>query len=504
MQYRKASAKVILLSLWMVLTLSLAGCVEGDGENVGFFQGGAAVDPLFLEFYQSLGGGGTLGPVISPKFVHGEVSYQYTLAGLMAHDPAAPSYERFYMAAIGLDMGIQQPAQAPFQDPNLRYVGEHTIDPAFTPLFDRLSRRIVGEPITEARYNPVKKRFEQFFSNLGFFWLEGDPPGAVRLLAYGLWKCEASCFDPGASDAAIDFPYATGPLFAETVSRLGTGLTGFPVSDVYHTPEGYSEQAYENVVLLAGADLAGGVQLRPITQRLDIQPESPVRASEEAETVFIAVDEEVGYNVPQAFWDYLTLHGGLDVSGPPIGELAPLGAGVFRQCFANLCLEEHRNLAGSLRIRPAPLGYVYAQLPVLPLKQMASSSSSGPEIGAGGVQPSEPTKTPAVEAPSQPLSLQAWALHPQLAAGQRQEIFALVTQGENPLPGIEPDLTLTLPDGTVVPHYMYPTDMQGQSRYFLEPFVLSQGRTVRFQVCVYSREGKTTCVRDSFEVQRGQ
>jgi len=490
------------LMLGACFALLLASCAGEAGNPSDGLRGGYPVDALFRDFYPSLGGADVMGPAISPLFKVGEISYQYTVAGLMAHDPAALSHERFSMAAIGLDMGIQQLPYPAFEDPNLRYVAGHTIDPAFVPVFDRLDRRIVGEPITEARYNPDLKRIEQYFSNLGFYRLEGDPPGAVYLLAYGLWKCQAGCFDPGGSEAEVSLPYSVDPRFAEALKRLGTHFTGFPVSKAYTTPEGYIEQVFENVVLLAGAQEGEAVILRPITERLEIDHGPLVGKSDEAEAVFVAIDEAEGRHIPQAFWDFLALHGGLEVSGPPIDDLARVGAGVFRQCYTNLCLEEHRNEAGSLRIRPASLGYVYAQLPLLPLNAKAASLSAQPAIGAGGMQPAAPTRTPAVDKPLPPLTLQAWVQYPSLAAGQRQEVFAQVIQGEAPLPGVEPDLLLTLPDNTEIRYYMYPTGADGVSQYYLEPLDVNQGRTVRFQVCVYNQVGKRTCVQDSFEVQR--
>ncbi|HEY5670176.1 MAG TPA: hypothetical protein VIS10_09285, partial [Anaerolineales bacterium] len=63
-------------------------------------------DPQFQDFYRRLGGHQILGPVISRLFTNGQISYQYTVAGLMAYDPLASEHERYYLAPLGLDLGI--------------------------------------------------------------------------------------------------------------------------------------------------------------------------------------------------------------------------------------------------------------------------------------------------------------------------------------------------------------------------------------------------------------
>ena len=53
------------------------------------------------------------------------------------------------------------------------------------------AQRYVGKPPTELHYNPETQRYEQYFENLGMYWLESEGPEHVRLLNYGAWKCDA-------------------------------------------------------------------------------------------------------------------------------------------------------------------------------------------------------------------------------------------------------------------------------------------------------------------------
>ena len=157
------------LSLLAILCLAflIVACGELTTGNAAIQEGSQEVAPLFREFYSELGGTETMGPAISPPFTFDSVSYQYTLAGLMGHDPEVPSNQRFFLAALGLDMGIIEPGVPPPDLPNARYIGGHIIYHVFLSWYEQLGgTRIVGQPITEVHYNPEEGRYEQYFENL--------------------------------------------------------------------------------------------------------------------------------------------------------------------------------------------------------------------------------------------------------------------------------------------------------------------------------------------------
>jgi hypothetical protein len=190
----------------------------------------------------------------------------------------------------------------------------------------------------------------------------------------------------------------------------------------------------------------------------------------------------------------------LDASGPPIGALATIREVVYRQCFANLCLEEHSQERGALRFRPTPLGFTYWQglsqyigqggLPAVSLSQ-----DNGP---ANTSQPA-PVPTQVLTQPVEDgVVVNVWKKFPILAPGQRQEIGVFVLRGNLPLPDLHADLILTLPGGETYRYDMEPTGSDGQSQYLLEPMEAPLGKPVQYQVCVYYRPGEATCVQDSY------
>jgi hypothetical protein len=185
------------------LVVSCAGSERGDSL---ILPNPFDVDPVFREFYDMLGGEDVLRPAISPLFEVNDARYQYTAAGLMVHDPQAAQGQAYYLAGLGLDMDIAEPPVPAPEDSQVRYIDGHVIGEFFVPAFERLGgKRVVGKPLTEMHYNPEKGRYEQYFENLGMYWLENSPPGEVHLLAYGVWKCDSSCLSyPPGSDTPPD------------------------------------------------------------------------------------------------------------------------------------------------------------------------------------------------------------------------------------------------------------------------------------------------------------
>ena len=489
---------LIVLFIFVILTTACGKLAENPTLTG---SGAYDVDPQFEDYFRRLGGARTLGSVISHLFTHDHISYQYMVAGLMAYNPLAPEHERYFLAPLGLDLGILEGAVLPPDEPSLRYVDGHIIDPQFLPLYQELGgARVVGRPLTEARYDPAKKRIEQYFENLGFYRSETDPPGVAHLLAYGQWKCGASCLEPSISffEASVEAPIPPGPEFRKAVERLGQSFTGFAICPPYDSPEGSKQQVFENVVLSVPGEGGSRVTLLRTPSSLGIGPEPLGLPSSDPRMYFYPVSEGKGYNVPQIFLDYLALHGGLDAAGPPISEFSPVGEGVYRQCFSNLCLEEHTREAGTLRIRPAPLGFEFWQ-------EIVSGKGGVPETDQPGeaepLYTGQPTPI-STQMVSQPISegviVSVWKKYPVIEPGQRQEISVIVLRENLPLAGVHMALILTLPDGTSVRFEMEPSGSDGQSYYLLEAMDTPLGESIVYQVCVYYRPGEVACVQDSF------
>ena len=493
--------RLTVLNILLIFALTSTACETLAGEAALPQYPSFEIDPQFTDLYSQSGGAEILGPVISSIFTYGPIEYQYTVAGLLTHDPQKAKHAGYSLAPIGLDLGLLEVAVQPPDDPALYYADGHIIDPSFLPLYQKLGARLIGRPLTEARYNPKKRRIEQYFENLGFYRLESDPE-SVGLLAYGAWKCGTDC-QPSPSQisgAEVVPPSRISPEFRKTVDRLGLHFTGFALGPAYTAPDGALEQVYENIILALPQGQGERVSLRPIPESLGIKSEAPVPPSSDPNLYFYPLDGDRGHNIPQAFLDYLAGHGGLDATGPPINEPTQIAEGVYRQCFTNLCLEEHTQETGTLKIRPSPLGFEFWEAHNGSLGQGGDTiptSKPGPE--------SDPTNQP-YPAPTETLSqlssggvmLNVWKKFPVLSAHQSQEIGVIVLQDGLPVPDLHADLTLTLPDGEKVKIIMPPTGSDGQSYCQLSPIDAMTGHPIDYQVCVYVQAGQPTCAEDSF------
>ena len=501
MHFLRSRALVALL----LIAISITACDTPAGKIALSAPSYFEVDPLFSDYYRRLGGEGTVGPAISHLFSYGQTSYQYTLAGLMSYDPQAPEHARFSLEPIGLDLGVLEAAVPPPDNPELRYEGGHILYPPFMHLYQELGEeRGAGKPLTEARYNPAMQRVEQYFENLGFYHSDADTAGDVHLLAYGLWKCASSCAQSTSTSPAaiVQPPVPVAPEFRKAVERLGQSLTGFALSSPYTAPDGAIEQVYENVILAILPGDNSRVVLRPLPIDLGMPAEPLETASSDPSLYFYPIDGANGYNVPLIFLDYLAQHGGLDASGPPIGILAAISDGIYRQCFANLCLEGHSQEQGPLSVRPTPLGFTFWQSQPQELRQAEPPAASPLQDDTPAfTEPPAPAPTQVLTQPAgDGIVVHVWKRFPILSPGQSQEIGVIVLQGDIPIEGLHADLILTLPDAESYRYDMEPTGGDGQSLYILEPADTPAGKPVQYQVCVYYRPGEATCVQDSYLV----
>jgi hypothetical protein len=521
------SAKRVLFAGVVIIALLAAGCDDAGFSVDPLLPQSIAIDPTFREFYDLLGGEETLGPGISPIFEHRNVYYQYTVAALMVHDPGAPARQRFSLAPLGLDMGISEAPVSPPTLPEFRYVDGHIIYSLFVPLYEKLGgARFVGAPITEVHYNPERGRYEQFFANLGFYWLEGNSSNEVYLLAYGAWKCDAYCRSPNPEASNVVLPQRIAKRFASVVERLGADFTGYAITEEYETPDGYVEQVLENVVLVMDPQQPGRVFLRALTERLGYRPDPLNAPNSGADYIFYPIQGERGYNIPERLHTYIIQHGGFEISGPPISEISRIKDAVYQQCFTNLCIQAFLDAMGNIVVRPAPLGYTYRLLPIQAFDQADAQPISQPEVElpaeepiveepmaeeAPGLPEAEPIEQqapePAVESFSDTQSrdfiVQVWESFPMVAPNQSQEIGVSVFEDGQPVINVEPDLLVTLPDGTQRQYYMYPSGSDGQTRLAIDPVDAPSGTLIPYEVCIYNLGGREYCIKDSFLIWIG-
>lgn len=510
---------VFLTLVTITLFLFTTACSDEGSKKILVLAEGSDVDPLFREFYDQMGGLEIMGPAISPIFSFEKVRYQYTVAGMMIFDPLAPANRRFNLAALGLEMEISEPSVPPPDQSDVRYVNGHIIHSEFIPMYDRLGgARYVGRPITEVHYNPEEQRVEQYFENLGMFRLEEESQLAVQLLAYGVWKCNASCRQPRPSNNTVILPKQTDVRFLDAVARLGPDFTGYALTVAYTAPDGNLEQIFENVVLYTDSNHTDQVFLRSISERLGMFSDPPVAPSEDPKFEFFLIQGEKGFNVPESFLDYMGYHGGIDSIGPPISELSLVKDMIYRQCFTNICLEENQNVSGTLRIRPVQMGYTYKDLSVqlvdtldalpgqlpgerqedLPETRPTLQSEIQPSIQPDTVPETQPQVDVSATQNGEGMGVRVWESYPMVTPDQSQEIGVSVVENDIPLRMIEPELTVWLPDGGQKNYYMYPTGDDGHTYMQLDPIDAPSGTLIPYQVCINHLGKARFCVKDSF------
>ncbi len=486
----RSSYEILLHSLFLLFfsTLLVAcGLAPSRLAPTPTTTDGYAINPLFREFYSYLGGEAVLGRAIQPADCTASACTQLLEKAKLVYDRNASVSRYFTLAPVGIEMGIVEAAVPEPNQVGARWVDGHVVAPEFVPLYERIGG-FAGKPLTEARFDSYSRRYIQYFENIGMYRQEGR--NEVHLLDYGVWACncdEKLVWLLGRTEqplnSTVDIYSKIDPAFEPFVKQLGIEFTGFAISEAYLNQEGRWEQIFQNMVLVANTpDNAASAHPRAMVREINLTPDLPMTASGKEDMHFEAVSGAhgaangaalVGYDVPDFFWEYMTNHGGLEMSGAPITRLAPLNGQVLHQCFENLCLMFDLNASPTRQVYPEPLGQSYKTLNY-------NKSRARQTVGGGGVK------------------LVIWQRYPVLAFDQVQEIGVSVVEDEKPLAGVVPSLSLTKP-GNVTQELAFPaTDANGRSILRLGPFEASNGDRMSYSVCLPLANGKQHCTGDSF------
>jgi len=458
-----------LLACAMAIFLMVA-CGRGAKE-AATIEGVFPVDPLFGQFYTRLGGESTLGPAISPIFENQGSFYQYTVSALLVYDPKAETGENFQLAPLGRDMGV---AELPNLGAGDDDAATRPVDKKIQPLYQELGgASVVGKPLTGVYKNQEKKRYEQYFENLGFYWVEEDMQAEVILLAYGAWKCDRYCRHKTPLNSSISLPNRSAAPFVQLVATYGLDFTGLALTPPYLNADGSLEQLYENMLMQIGPSAPGTVRLLPLPEKLGV-PRDILLPETGEEMYFYQVQEGLGYNVPEYFRDYIWQHGGLDLIGQPITQLIEVDGKVFRQCFLSLCLRAVRTEGGEMQVSPEALGIQYRDIFY------------------------QTTSLTAADEGSQDITIQLWEGYPMVSPEQEQEIGLAAFSGGAPLANIVPELDLMLPDGTKIHQLMPPTNQKGESQIVVPALNVENGSLIPYKVCVSTPKGQRFCLVDSY------
>ena len=493
------SRSIIVLPI-IILATGMAAC-SGDGGNLSSEQGSNdwtqrlfswdsgsgsnavqsgsmspgtyAVDPIFTDFYQALGGEEVLGPAISPSKRSESKTNQYTESSLMVFDPLEPISTRFKLAPLGVSLGVAEDDSPGSENGDGRIINGHLVIPEFLAAYKSLGgARFVGRPISEASFNLEKQRLEQYFENLGFYQLEGR--SEVHLIAYGAYACDRNCRDQApVAGIPVKQPLLPDPFLKKTL-ELGLPFVGKPLTGLRLAPDGKQEVIFENLVLVADADSLDQVGVRPIAAQISESAQDLAQPEESDLSVFIEIEHGLGYNVPLHFVGYLEQFGGMQVAGQPISEVFSPEPGVYWQCFTNLCLQFNLNVEGDQRLQPLPLG---AQYKTEAYEQVWDFSASQ-EI--------------------ERIDIRVWEEDTFVSSMGSQEIHTAIYDDGKPLKNYEPLLIATMPDGSQRKAYFPPTDEEGCSSIKLAPIAAPNGTLIAYRVCLFGMDEQENCVGDNY------
>ena len=432
-----------------------------------------AVDPIFAEFYEALGGEEVLGPAISPSTRSDGKTTQYTETSLMVFDPIEPASTRFKLAPLGISLGVAEGDSPVNTQGDGRVINGHLVNPDFLAVYESLGgARFVGRPLSEANFNVEKQRAEQYFENLGFYQLEGNHE--VHFMPYGAYACDRNCRE---QNPVAGIP-ARQPIlpdaFLQKTLELGLPFVGKPLTGLHLAADGKQEVIFENLVLVADEDSPNRVEVRPIAEEISLSAQALAQPGDSNLSVFIEIEDGLGYNVPLHFINYLEQFGGLQIAGLPISEVFSPEPGLFWQCFTNLCLQFNLNVEGDQRLQPAPLGADYKAKSYEQVRDFSGSQ----DIGS--------------------IDLRVWEKDTYVASTGSQEIHTAIYEDAKPLKNFEPLLIATMPDGSQRKAYFPPSDEEGCSSIKLAPIDAPNGTLIAYRVCLFGLDGQENCVGDNY------
>jgi hypothetical protein len=478
--FNTAASFILLLSILITTACSNGFVVTPvPGRQAHTFP----VDPVFKEFFHTLGGQQVLGPAISALEIRENLQCQFAERALMCFNPAVTDANRFSLYPLGRELGIQEESQliGVTAITNARVVDGYIVYEKFLPLYDQLyGARYVGRPLTDLRINHDLQRAEQFFENVGFYQSLADPNGPVYLIPYGAYLCGGSCSYRLSEYWSIVKSNIAEQPFAASIARLGgPAVFGSLLLNPQYADDGNLEQAYANAIFFAPPENPSQVRLRPLPLMLNYEVQPLVEKKSHEQLVFYEIENGLGHNVPRPFDLYVAMHGGLDLAGKPISEVVLLpGKNLYQQCFENYCLLYDPSASDVMKVRMAPLGKDYMKRFPAPEDAQIRNIFSPDKI-----------------------SLVVAADKPNISDNQEQIIRLLVfhSDSKQAMQRVEANLILAVQDRPAVRYNFSPTDENGVSAVVIPPQIgLANGSRLSYQACLNLPSEQPICAVDSY------
>ena len=450
-----------------------------------------SLNPVYRDFFISLGDERILGNVISDPFEFGSMNAQFLEKGLLIFDPKANDGEPVKLWPIGNSMQIQEkpvdpPATLP---PGSLYLNGHIIPKEFASFYEQLGGCAkIGLPITEVHFNPVYQRYEQYFEKIGFYRLKSDPLEAINLLGLGIWMCGEQCRPINEKYSKVDVKLISNEEFKKFILDHGIDFTGYPL-DEFPADEssGYTSQAIlRNIVLEIDAGEPMKVRVLPLAELFGIPPDPLTKPDMSSDMVFVPIEnDQLGFNIPKEIYDYINLHGGFDISGMPVSRFKDYGI-LKRQCFTNMCILYDPS-AENQQIYPEALGYPYRRIYHRDNRKI-------------NIQPDEKYNDTMDTFMINGSSIRIWEEYPSLPQDRIQVIHLEAIDEQNiPIKGIQAEITLQIPDQGEIVLSLLETGYEGKTQVSLPVLNVPKGTIIPYQVCITS-QNKRECFDTEFVI----
>ena len=494
------SQKIFLL-MSITIILSVSGVLTAcnfprpvDAIEVSVFQT-AGLDARFLPLYQTLGGEEVLGEPISPIMEEdqGERWCQYTMNAKMCVLNGHTDLDAYSLAPVVVESELMPKGshQHVVQQETGKIVDGYVIHPDFISMYEKLYGTIfTGQPLGNAWVNYDEGRIEQYFENVVIAQDLDDTTRTAYLLPVAHAACTYGCdisIDEGVFLPAVQTqPEQVTSPFSTFMSKINGSDFGQPLTKPFINQDGLQVQIFENAAIASQPDNLSEASFLPLAYELNMFETEPSDElySESPDVYFYPVGKK-GYHVVSWFDTFIQNHGGRNVAGNPIAEIAYYEEDI-RQCFENYCLDLVQNQEiGQPTATLVPLGawYVEQQLNV---GNLTEDMLLVEWVTADEIQ---------------------FEIYEQSSTVDRETsqmitLSIISTTTGKPLSGISSRVTLITPSNQKTELDLMNTNIHGISSVIVPAHVdLENGTVMRYEVCVDLISGEEVCQADAYLVK---
>lgn len=452
----------------LLMTILLSAC--SLSEDSGITNGSVfSVDKIFRNYYKQLGGKETLGVVISEVIVWEDNQCQYTEKVLLCFNQNHSLNNGYFLFPLGT---MAQSSS----------FGISTLSPfiyeGFRPLYEKVGgEATVGKALSIPIYNFQEERIEQHFENLAFYQKYHNQ-NTIGLLSLGVFACDEECdFSPEKGTATLLNADVVSLPFINFITRFhNLDALGPPLTEAIELQPGLLQQVFKNAVLIGNPTLPETIHLLDLPVKLNYRQEDPIPQiySTDDNMAFYIVNSPNGFHVPLVFDEFISNHGGRELSGNPLCEVYQ-EASSFRQCFQNYCLDYFPDTQD---VSMAALGEQYL-----------------------GVMNIENINVVQFEYSPETVSVSILEKSSHVAIDEEQEIEIRITKTTNqtPLQNIDSTLEVILPNGNQYTYQLPATDVFGISQYSIPQLKrVNNGSVITYSVCLNVPSNQPICVKDSY------